>query len=1094
MTGFKIAHLPNSLKLLFYAYLFKTHPHQSLVIPYHSSENYHELKEFYEALLIPYYHFPFYDLLPYEEGKVNTLIQEERISFLFAIQQKQKGLYFLPLKSFLFPIQKYDHFIENLIQIQLNESINRSDLLDKLIKLGYKRFPSIENVGSFALRGEILDIYSPQYENPIRIYFFDTQVEQITFFSQNPESKLEKKTYDEVTILPLYDFIMDATAEKRFVQELSKEFGPEKIKMLREQNNEYNIHLAPFFYEKYSILDFFKDSQHDYRFVLNDKPVLESEEKNILREIKELYFSHFNSQKLMIPSENYYISFDSLIHHLKQQNCLELSSFEEDSHISLLNHFASLPDYKGRLQIFETQISQEWQGYEIFLIAQNQHQQKQLQDLFPQYSCLVVDFFFNGFIDKIKKTIYITQTDLFGKKRKSFKHEHLFLKNASPIESFSDIERGDFVVHIQHGIGIYQGIEKVSILGSQKDYIKIIYADEEVLYIPIEQIFLVHKYLGNAQPALNNLGGKKWEQKKSRVAKKLEEMSEELAVLYESRKQIKGFSFPPDTDFQKKFEASFPYEETQGQLEAIQSIKNDMQSPFVMDRLICGDVGFGKTEVAFRAIFKAIHAGKQVALLVPTTLLAEQHYHSILERFQDFNIQVGMLSRLVKPLIHKKNQEQLANGSLDLIVGTHAILSPSLKFHNLGLLVIDEEQRFGVKHKERIKMLKQSVDVLTLSATPIPRTLYMGLSQIRDMSLITTPPFNRLPIKTHVLPFNDNILKLAIDRELERKGQIFIIHNKIKTIEAFGEMIQQLCPQARIIIGHAQMPAQEMEDVFLNFINYQYDILISTTIIENGIDIPNANTIIIHRPELLGLSELYQLRGRVGRAEKQGYAYLFYDSLQGLTPTMKQRLEALEENTELGSGFKIAMRDLEIRGAGNLLGKDQSGDLDDIGIELYTQMLQDVTHKVQGHIREFSEPLIDLALKGSIPEIYIPKEQERFYIYKMIMCSQSEEDLSGLLEYLEESYGKIPQEINQFILAAQLKIACKILCVKEMKQISTSEYLLLFFDKPILNTKNLTQLIQTGIIQIKSTESCHILIQQPNDLSELMGYIHELIP
>jgi transcription-repair coupling factor (superfamily II helicase) len=1095
----QFSHLPASLKPFFLAYLFKEKlPSHSLIVPTKSQESLLESRSFFESLGIPTFTLPFYDLLPYEQGNVTSLILEDRVTSLFALIKKQRGIYFIPLKSFLFPYDSLLNIDQMKVSLKKEDTISHQDLLTKLEEMGYKRLPFIQWKGSFSLRGEILDIYSPQYDHPFRLYFFDQQIEKIAFFSIDPQISLEKPQMLEVTLLPMKDFIFNEKKKGLLKEILRKDFGPEKIRAFEEsQKNQDNIHLAPFFYKTHHILNLFKESAHPFTLLIDDLASLESEEKNILREIKELYFGSYNDQKVMVHPEEYYVPLEKVLSE-KKESYLELTAFESSQGFNFSSYFEPVPQYKGRLQVLETQITHEFPDFEVILVADNEIHEKQLKELFPKYSTCVIELLNWGFIDKQNKTIYLTRTDLFGKKIKNFKHEKLFLESASPIDSFSDLERGDYIVHIQHGIGLYQGIEKMAILGSQKDYIKITYANDDALYIPIEQIFLVHKYLGAADPILNSLSNKKWEQKKERVRKKLEEMAQELAILYETRKQIKGFAFPKDSLFQKKFEASFPYEETQGQLDAIEAIKNDMQSPFVMDRLVCGDVGFGKTEVALRAIFKAVSSGKQAAFLSPTTLLTEQHYRGMLERFKDFSINIRMLSRLVSVKDQKKTLEDLKQGHIDIVVGTHSLLSPSIHFKNLGLLVIDEEQKFGVKHKERIKMFKQSVDVLTLSATPIPRTLYMGLSQIRDMSLITTPPLSRLAIKTHVLPFNDNIIKLAIERELERKGQVFIVHNRVKTIDAFASFIRELSPNARIAVGHAQMPSDEMEDVFLGFIAGNYDILIATTIIENGIDISNANTIIIDHPELMGLSDLYQLRGRVGRGDKQGYAYLFYDAVNGLSHNMQQRLEALEENTQLGSGFKIAMRDLEIRGAGNLLGKDQSGVFEDIGIELYTKMLKDVTDQVHGNIQQQSEPLIDIPFNAVIPESYIPLETERFTIYKMLMCAHSFEEISSILEWLEERYGSIPSCVNDFILIAKIKILCKSLSIKELKYSSENDFHFSLFEKPVIDTTVLMDLINQGVASLKTAQSFSIKMGQKISLSsgleKLFFYLEKLKP
>jgi transcription-repair coupling factor (superfamily II helicase) len=640
-----------------------------------------------------------------------------------------------------------------------------------------------------------------------------------------------------------------------------------------------------------------------------------------------------------------------------------------------------------------------------------------------------------GFALPDLKLLVIQENEIFGRRKRiprSLKHAR-----SAVIDTFVELNPEDFVVHVNYGIGLFKGIERIKALGHERDYIKLEYADEEFVFVPIEQVDLVQRYIGNegAPPRLDKLGSKSWENRKGRVKKSVEDIAEKLIELYSKRKAAQGYAFPRDTEWQNAFEAAFPYEETEDQLRCVEEIKRDMESPQPMDRLVCGDVGYGKTEVAVRACFKAVMGGKQVAFLAPTTILTEQHYENFLDRFSRFPVRLGMLSRFVDKAETRRTLEAVKKGEIDILVGTHRIIQRDVVFKDLGLLVIDEEQRFGVKDKERLKEMKTNVDCLTLSATPIPRTLHMSLLKIRDMSLLTTPPYNRHPIETVIDEFNEDRLASAIRREVERGGQVFYLHNRVESLEETRRMIERLVPEMLVDSAHGQMDPQDLEDVMHRFIHGGFHVLVSTTIIENGIDIPNVNTIIIDRSDMYGVSQLYQLRGRVGRSDRVAYAYLFYPKDRALSELAMKRLQVISDFTELGSGFKIAMKDMEIRGAGNLLGREQSGDIYSVGFDLYLRLLDDAVRRLQdSNYQSESETYLELEYSGFIPDTYIDSPQEKMEVYKKISAIQSREELERVFAELTDRFGPLPEEVQSLLSLAEIRIICKDLSIVTLKE------------------------------------------------------------
>ena len=635
------------------------------------------------------------------------------------------------------------------------------------------------------------------------------------------------------------------------------------------------------------------------------------------------------------------------------------------------------------------------------------------------------------------KICVISDKEVFGEAKKSLPKKGSKRKGVGKITSFAELKPGDYVVHANHGVGVFKGIKQIEIAGNTRDYLDIVYDKGDKLYVPVDQLDLVQKYIGSEgkNPKINKLGGNEWQKAKAKVRKSINEIAEDLVKLYAARAALKGYKYSKDTEWQRQFEDEFPYEETPDQLTSLEEIKHDMESDKPMDRLLCGDVGYGKTEVAIRAAFKAVMDGKQVAFLVPTTILAEQHYKNLVKRFSDFPVKIDMVSRFRTTKQQKATLQALKEGNVDILIGTHRLVSKDIVFKDLGLLIVDEEQRFGVAQKEKIKSIKKNVDVLTLSATPIPRTLHMSLTGVRDISVIETPPEERFPIQTYVLEQNDQLIRDAILREVAREGQVYFVYNRVESIQGMANYISELVPECKVGVIHGQMTEKELEAEMIKFMQKEYDVLVCTTIIETGIDIQNVNTIIVNNADKMGLSQLYQLRGRVGRSNKIAYAYFMYTKDKVLTEVAEKRLKALKDFTELGSGFKIAMRDLEIRGAGNMMGSSQHGHMAAIGYDLYCRMLEDTVKLIKGDIdKEPIETTVDIKVDAYIPSSYIEDEIQKIEVYKKIAAIENLNDYKEIKEELEDRYSSIPEAVYNLMDIAYIKSLAKELLIEEIKE------------------------------------------------------------
>jgi len=784
-----------------------------------------------------------------------------------------------------------------------------------------------------------------------------------------------------------------------------------------------------------TLLDYLPDNSV---CVFLDYQGLEIAEAGIRKEYKELY-DRAVEQALPIPAPDTQLadfkSFQSnskrnfYIHSLREEGCSKTYDFACEPGYSFLGNVSLMSDEFNSLGNA---------GFKIYVFAESESQAKRIEYLLREIQAVHVipAPLSAGFMLSKSKLLVTQENEIFG--RRNRRAASVSRVDSSKIDTFVDLEPGDLLVHINYGIGQFLGIKRIKAIGLERDYISVRYGNEETIFVPIEQVNLLQRYIGQGgrKPKLDRLGGLSWEKKKTRVKRSVVNLADRLVKLYARRQIGSGFAFPKDDDFQMSFEAAFPWQETRDQQAVTREVKNDMESPRSMDRLVCGDVGYGKTEIAMRAAFKSVMGGKQAAYLCPTTILAEQHYESFSERFKRFPVKIAMLSRLVEAGERKRVLNELARGEIDIVIGTHRILSNDVSFKKLGLLIIDEEQRFGVKDKERLKELKASVDCLMLSATPIPRTLHMSLVRIRDISLLKTPPSNRRPIETFIQHFEPELVSRSIRNETERGGQVYYLHNRIESLNEVRAFLQNLVPEVMMEIAHGQMQASKLEDVMHRFIHGAFQVLISTTIIENGIDIPNVNTMIIDRADMYGISQLYQLRGRVGRSDRIAYAYLLYPEGMQISELSMKRLQTIGNHTELGSGFKIAMKDMEVRGAGNLLGAEQSGDIYSVGFDLYLRLLEDAIRKLVEGSREDGnhETYLELEYSGFIPDRYISDESAKMDIYKKIAAVENDEDIERLRCELHDRFGPPPDEVHSLVSIAEIRVICKKLRVISLKE------------------------------------------------------------
>lgn len=939
------------------------------------------------------YLFPMDDFLTSEAIATSPDLMVNRLETITSILENDKVIVITNLMGYLRFLPTITTYQENIKTFQVNQDFDQLELAKYLTNIGYKRESLVTKTGEFAVRGFIIDVFPINANHPIRFEFFGDIIESIREFDEDNQKSISN--ISTITIRPYSEFILDDDIDvlerkQKYLSQYSKTSS-----ILEYLNNP---------------ITFYKDPHQldiTYQSILKEVMEYHAEKDNSYQGTYMHDFTYFDPGSL-----NYYLTVDNLLNDkdftVYQFDCKEIPSFHEN--IEAINHFLSEQLYLNKLIIVyikEIQVKNFRKELKVSSIITDE------ENLEKGKVNIILKEMNQGFMYEDK--VVLTSKELFSYQSVRKKYKTRF-KYASKIKDLNKLEVGDYVVHAVNGIGIYNGIKTLNHGNLIKDYIEVVYAGNDKLYIPVEKIDLISKYSGNegVMPKINKLGGSDWNKIKARVKSKIHDIADKLLKLYAEREMREGYAFSKDTELQKQFDASFEYTETKDQLLAIEQIKNDMESRQPMDRLLCGDVGYGKTEVAFRAVFKAIMDSKQVLYLCPTTILSNQQYQNALVRFKDFPVNIGLLNRFTSPKEKKRILSELENGTIDFVIGTHRLLSNDIKPKDLGLLIIDEEQRFGVTHKEKIKEYKSNVDVLTLTATPIPRTLQMSMIGIRSLSLIETPPVDRYPVQTYVIEENKQIIKDAIYKEMSRKGQVFLLYNHVDSIERKVSEIQNLVPEARIIFAHGRLTKEELEDRMIAFINHEYDILICTTIIETGIDIPNANTLIILDADHFGLSQLYQIRGRVGRSNKIAYAYLMYSPSKMLNEVAIKRLNAIKDFTELGSGFSIATRDLSIRGAGDILGSEQAGFIDTVGIDLYLKMLQDEISRLKGitpkeEIIQNEKPLLNVSTH--ISNNYTDDDQLKISIHKEINTIDSLDKLKEVQLDLEDRFGKLDEDV-----------------------------------------------------------------------------------
>ncbi len=1018
--------------------------------------------------------YPVNELISSEIAVASPELRAQRLDVINRLTAGETPIVVAPVAAVRRMLPPVDVWKNSQMTITTGEDIEPDQLSSRLVEVGYERSDMVSAPGEFSIRGGIIDIYPLTAEHPVRIELFDTEVDSIRTFNSDDQRSIE--TLTSVSIGPAKELIIRAEEKARAIEKIDKglaaslkkvkvdkqkeilhmNISHDKERLSEGQTDQELVKYLSYFYEKpASLLDY---TPPDTLLLLDEvsrihemEEQLQKEEAefvtNLLEEGKILHdiSLSFSFQNLVSKQQRpilYYSLFLRHVQHTSPQNIVNVSSRQMQSFHGQMNVLAS------EMERFKKS------NFTVVFLGANKERTERLSSVLADYEieAAMIDNkkalaqgqvyvmegeLQSGFELPLMKLAVITEEELF-KNRIKKKPRKQKLTNAERIKSYSELQVGDYVVHVNHGIGKYLGIETLEINGIHKDYLNIHYQGSDKLYVPVEQIDQVQKYVGSEgkEPKLYKLGGSEWKRVKKKVETSVQDIADDLIKLYAEREASKGYAFSPDHEMQREFESAFPYQETEDQLRSINEIKKDMERERPMDRLLCGDVGYGKTEVAIRAAFKAIADGKQVALLVPTTILAQQHYETIMERFQDYPLTVGLLSRFRTRKEANETIKGLKNGTVDMVIGTHRLLSKDVVYKDLGLLIIDEEQRFGVTHKEKIKQIKANVDVLTLTATPIPRTLHMSMLGVRDLSVIETPPENRFPVQTYVVEYNGALVREAIERELSRGGQVYFLYNRVDDIERKADEISMLVPDAKVAYAHGKMTENELESVMLNFLEGESDVLVSTTIIETGVDIPNVNTLIVFDGDKMGLSQLYQLRGRVGRSNRVAYAYFTYRRDKVLTEVAEKRLQAIKEFTELGSGFKIAMRDLTIRGAGNLLGAQQHGFIDSVGFDLYSQMLKEAIEERRGDTSksEQFETEIDVELDAYIPETYIQDGKQKIDMYKRFRSVATLEEKNELQDEMIDRFGNYPKEVEYLFTVAEMKVYAKNERVELIKQ------------------------------------------------------------
>ena len=1033
--------------------------------------------------------FPDWGTVPYRPAARGSLTFGKRAGVLSKLLSKKDTIHFkenprifiFTQRAFMSPLPSPQYLQTLSFKLNKGDKLDTTNIAQKLAAMGYTRVPKVNVRGEFSLRGEVLDIFLPCDEHASRVIFDFDEIESFKEFEADTQATIGNKKdlliYPTKEVLWTPELIEKARVRMEEYQETAiKEDGAGTSDFAANLQSDFSVHLPlsetaqeylknlltglsvsgeaegeEFLYQlvndkTYSVLDYI-DENTFVLFYNYDKQ--ENARLTISREYNKLYHTS-REEYPILPPDMVLLDYPKQIENISKCILFRTLQKAEDTSSTERHQISAEPgrSFFGNINFMKEELTElQNAGWNIFIFTDNENQQLRIHEIFKDFVdiqddgavhpvILIPKAISAGFRLPDAKLLVVQENEIFG--RRQYVPKSVNKAKSKAIDTFVELNPGDYVVHVNWGIGLFHGIERVKAMGNERDYIKLEYADNEIAFVPIEQVNLVQRYIGNEgdKPRLDRIGSKSWESRKNKVKQAVEDIAQKLIDLYSRRQASVGFAFPKETEWQAAFEAAFPYEDTPDQITVTEEIKADMEKPVPMDRLICGDVGYGKTEIAMRAAFKAVMGGKQVAFLAPTTILAEQHFETCRGRFKNFPVKIERLSRFVPPSEQKKILAKVANGEIDILIGTHRIIQKDVIFKKLGLMIIDEEQRFGVKDKEKLKVMKNNIDCLTMSATPIPRTLHMSLLKIRDMSLLTTPPQNRQAIETVVDEFTDERITQAIRREIERGGQVFYLHNRVESLQEIRRRVETLVPEVLVDVAHGQMSSTQLEEIFHRFKMGGFHVLIATTIIENGIDIPNVNTIIIDRADMYGVSQLYQLRGRVGRSDRQAYAYLLYPENKALSEVAMKRLQVISDFTELGSGFKIAMKDMEIRGAGNLLGRDQSGDVYSVGFDMYVRLLNEAVNRLalQKDYKEQTEVLMEMEYTGFIPDTYIINPQIKMEIYKKIAAVTDDAEFDAVLGELADRFGPIPEEVSSLLALAEIRIICRKLSIKSIKE------------------------------------------------------------
>lgn len=1063
-------------------------------------------------------YYPARDVLFYQSDIRGNLLAGERLAAVKAMLEQERVTIITTFDALMDRIVPLSHIRKSLLEYSLGDTLDMEETKAQLVRMGYERNYQVEAAGQFAVRGGILDIFPLTEENPCRIELWGDEIDSMRRFDVESQRSIEN--LEQVRIYPAAEVVLFPEMaeaglaqlkeeEKKLYEKFRKEMKTEEAHRLKTavdalieeitqlgQGANIDSYLMYFLEETVSFLDYF-DWERTLLFL--DEPARLAEKARVVGQEFSESMAHRLEKGYILPRqmEALYTG-KEIFARIQRRKCVALTTLDmKISELEVSSRHAVLAravnSYNRSFELLVKDLQQYRKNkYQVILLSGSRTRAGNLAGDLQQegLNCFYSEDYNHpvqpgevmvaygklkkGFEYPDIKFVVISESDIFGGEPKPKKKRKVY--EGEKIQSFTELSIGDYVVHERYGVGIYRGIEKIEIQKTAKDYVKIEYDKGSSLYVLATQLEAIQKYAGAEakKPKINRLDGPEWNRTRNRVKGAVKEIAKELVDLYAARQQSQGFAYGEDTVWQKEFEELFPFEETEDQELAIEATKRDMESKKIMDRLICGDVGYGKTEIAIRAAFKAIQDSKQVVYLVPTTILAQQHYNNFVQRMKDFPVRVDLMCRFCTNGQIKKTVEDLKRGMVDIVIGTHRVLSKDVEFKDLGLLIIDEEQRFGVAHKEKIKQMKKNVDVLTLTATPIPRTLHMSLIGIRDMSVLEEPPMDRLPIQTYVMEYNEEIVREAINRELAREGQVYYVFNRVNQIVEVASKIAELVPEANVAFAHGQMRERELENIMYQFINGEIDVLVSTTIIETGLDISNVNTMIIHDADNMGLSQLYQLRGRVGRSNRTAYAFLMYRQNKMLKEIAEKRLSAIKEFTELGSGFKIAMRDLEIRGAGNLLGAQQHGHMEAVGYDLYCKMLNEAVKSLKGEAADKQfDTTIELDVDAFIPPAYIPNEFQKLDIYKRIAVIENQEEREEMLEELIDRFGEPPRPVENLLSIALLKAKAHNCYYTEIKEYGEKIKFTFYFQSNInpANIEKLTEQHQGALRFIRDAKA-----------------------